>query len=111
MRRLLIFLLLSCHCIVTALAGNGKITGRVTDATSKEPLIGASVLVVGTTLGSSTDIDGKFVILSVPPGEYSLKVSYVGYQELTTTGVRVSSDLTSELNFSLRSGELELKGV
>jgi len=43
-----------------------KITGIVTDRESKEPLIGASIVLEGTALGSATDIDGRFVIVNVP---------------------------------------------
>lgn len=111
MRRLLLFLLLALVSAAAALAGNGKITGRVTDASSKEPLIGATVVLVGSTMGSATDADGKFVILSVPPGDYTVKASYVGYQEATTTGIRVNIDLTTEVNFAMSASGVELKGV
>ncbi len=96
---------------VPALGGNGKVTGRVVDAQTKEALVGATVLIVGTTTGSSTDADGKFVILSVPPGEYKVKTSYVGYNDQQISGIRVSSDLTSEINFALTATGVELKVV
>ena len=54
------------------------ITGLVTDE-AKEPLIGASVVVKGTTVGTITDFDGNFV-LSVPTGAIALEFSYVGYK-------------------------------
>ena len=72
---LLFILLLS----LKAFAGDtGKLAGAVTDATTKEPLVGASVLVVGTSMGASTDLDGRFVILNVPPGSYTLRATTVG---------------------------------
>src|SRR6267143_4407590 len=111
MRSVVLFCLLTSMCCTFSLAGNGKITGRVTDASTKEPLIGATVAIVGTTLGTSTDVEGKFAILSVPPGEYDLKATYIGYQDVTTKGIRVNSDLTSEVNFALSSTEVELKPV
>ncbi|MBI1806525.1 MAG: TonB-dependent receptor, partial [Ignavibacteria bacterium] len=111
MKRLLLLLVLLLSCVAGALAGNGKIIGRVVDAASKEALVGANVLIVGTTMGNATDNDGKFVILSVPTGEYSVKVSFVGYQDEIQSGIRVSSDLTTEINFSLSSTSVELKPV
>ena len=59
------------------------ITGLVTDE-AKEPLIGASVVVKGTTVGTITDFDGNFV-LSVPTGAIALEFSYVGYKSKTIT--------------------------
>lgn len=83
------------------LAGPGKIKGRVIDRESKEPLIGASVAIVGTTQGAVTDIEGNYTILSVQTGTYTLKTTYVGYQTITVSNVRVNTDLTTEQNFSL----------
>ncbi|MBI5216170.1 MAG: TonB-dependent receptor [Ignavibacteriae bacterium] len=94
---------------LSSFAGNGKIVGKVTDNQTKEALIGATVQIVGTSFGSSTDINGQFIILSVPSGEYSLKASYIGYQEVIKSGIRVSSDLTTEINFVLTSSSVELK--
>ncbi|MBI1803723.1 MAG: TonB-dependent receptor [Ignavibacteriae bacterium] len=111
MVRIFIVCVLLCVTVAIGYGGNGKITGRVMDAQSKEPLIGATVLIVGTTMGSSTDVEGKFIILSVPTGEYKLKASYVGYNDQQITGIRVSSDLTTEINFSLTASGVELKAV
>ncbi|MFH1011500.1 MAG: carboxypeptidase-like regulatory domain-containing protein, partial [bacterium] len=49
----------------------GKIAGFVKDAASGEPLIGANILVEGTTLGASADVEGYFFIINVPPGTYT----------------------------------------
>ena len=61
------------------IAQNGAITGRVLDNVSKEPLIGANVIITGSNRGSATDIEGKFQISNIPPGKYILKASYLGY--------------------------------
>jgi outer membrane receptor protein involved in Fe transport len=82
-------------------AGRGKIKGKVTDRESGEPLIGASVIVVGTQLGSATGIDGEYVVLNVEVGTYELRASYVGYQSITLSNVRVNSDLTTDADFAL----------
>ena len=71
---LLVFLIASAYPAAT-----GKISGRVVDKSTSEPLPGVNVLLRGTTLGTVTDIDGYFVILNVPPGSYSLQASMVGY--------------------------------
>ncbi len=58
-------------------AQTGVICGTVTDAKMKEPLIGASVVIEGTTVGAITDIDGNFRIENVRPGTYTVAASYV----------------------------------
>jgi len=84
------------------LAGTvGKIQGKVTDLQTGEPLIGANVLVVGTSFGAATDVNGVFTINNLDPGVYSLKTSYLGYKTVTVSNIRVSVDLTSEIDFKL----------
>ena len=63
-----------------------KVTGKVYSESDGEPVIGASVLVVGTTLGASTDIEGNFTIENVPTSATTLRVSYVG---MTTQEVKI----------------------
>jgi len=83
------------------MAQTGKIAGKVTDRETKEPLVSANITIEGTTLGATSDVEGRFTILAVPPGEYTVKASYVGYQTITQQKIRVSSGLTTELNFDL----------
>ncbi len=89
----------------------GKITGHVRDAADREPLIGANVLIEGTTLGASVDMDGYFFIINVPPGTYTVIASYIGYASERQTDVKVKTDLTTDLSFELRPTTMELKQV
>ena len=75
-----IFLILCILCSIGAMAQKKSITGVVTDATG-EPVIGASVVELGTTNGVITNLDGKFTLSVNPNGKF--KVSYVGYKEQT----------------------------
>ena len=85
-------------------AGNtGKIAGLVKDSQTGEPLIGANVVIEGTTQGAATNIDGFYAILNVQPGTYSLVVSAVGYNRSRITDARVSIDLTTTINVDLVS--------
>ena len=105
---LLFLLLLS----LTALAGTvGKIKGNVTDLQTGEPLIGANVLVVGTSFGSATDVNGEFTILNLDAGVYEIRASYIGYQTITVSNVRVNADLTTELNFQLPAEGIQVGEV
>ena len=89
------------------LAQTGKIAGLVTDKRSGEPLIGANVVVDGTMLGATSDLDGSFIILRVPPGTYDLTSSYLGYQNTRLQGLEVLTDLTSKVNIILQEEAIE----
>ncbi len=56
------------------------ITGVVQDSISRSPLIGANVIIDGTNLGAATDAEGKYLIEKINPGEYFVRVSYMGYK-------------------------------
>ena len=75
-----VLMLLACFWLTMglAMAQTSKVTGIVTAAEGGEPVIGASVLVEGTTVGAITDLDGNFVIEKVPANAKSLIVSYIG---------------------------------
>ena len=57
-----------------------KVTGVVISEEDDQPVVGASVLVKGTTMGTVTDIDGKFTIDKVPSSSRTLKISFIGMQ-------------------------------
>ncbi|MEM0961060.1 MAG: TonB-dependent receptor [Bacteroidota bacterium] len=81
-------------------AQTGKISGQISDANG-QPLIGATVLVVGTSFGAATDVDGVYNVLRVPPGTVSVRVSSVGYRTQIIEGLRVTSNTTTELDVVL----------
>jgi outer membrane receptor protein involved in Fe transport len=111
--KLTIFLiaLLGCTAVVSAVyAGTtGKISGVMTDAATGESLVGVTVVVKGTTLGAASDLDGNYVILNVPPAEYTLLVSMIGYQQVQLQAVHVSIDLTTSINVKLQPTSIELE--
>lgn len=73
-------LLLFVILVVCGSALAAEIRGTVEDAKTQSPLIGANVLIKNTTLGHSTDSEGRFVISGVAEGRYELMVSLLGYQ-------------------------------
>lgn len=81
MRILLCILFVLCTSF--AFAQTGSITGKVLDPETKEALIGVTVLVEGTGLGEITDLEGVFTIKNVPVGAKTIKIKYVGYEDLT----------------------------
>ena len=105
-----IAILLLCAC--GALAGTtGKISGKIVDAQTKEGLAGVNVLIVGTTMGGASDVDGEYFILNIPPGTYSLKASAVGYTPVTVGSVNVTVDQTTRITFTLQSTAVEVGEV
>ena len=86
---------------VLASAQTGKIRGVVTDKNSGETIIGANVVISGTTRGSATNIDGEYIIIGISPGKYNLEVSYLGYKKVVISDVLVRIDLTTTQDFAL----------
>ena len=94
------------------LAGTtGKISGVVLDASTGEALFGANVFIDGVAMGAATDEDGFYFIINIPPGTYSVTVSYVGYEKVMTSNVLVMIDRTTNLDFSLNPSRIELDAV
>lgn len=92
-------------------AQSGIVTGTVIDAATKEPLIGANILVVELkSSGAMTDIDGKFLI-HVPVGSYSVKVSSMGYTTVVKTDIIVKTGSEVFLDMQLSETTLELTEV
>jgi uncharacterized membrane protein len=79
----------------------GKLTGKVTDADTGEPVIGANILIDGTYMGAAADVNGEYVINNIPPGEYTVSISAVGYQKTIVEKVLIKIDLTTNINVKL----------
>ncbi|MDX1428979.1 MAG: TonB-dependent receptor, partial [Rhodothermales bacterium] len=100
MRYTLAFYLIATICATSAWAQSGKLAGQIVDQ-SGDPLIGATALIQGTTLGSAADADGRFVILNIPPGTYSVRFSFIGFQTTVIEGIRIQSNQTTEQSVTL----------
>jgi Outer membrane protein beta-barrel family/CarboxypepD_reg-like domain/TonB-dependent Receptor Plug Domain len=94
-----------------SLAQNGTIAGKVTDLKSKESIIGANVVIQGTTVGASTDLDGSFTIANVKPGTYSLVVSFISYKTQIIPGVVVEPGKRTSLEIPIAEDIAELQEV
>jgi len=87
----------------------GKIAGVIRDQESGAPLPGASVMIKETSMGTSTDEDGEYFLINIPVGTYTVEVSLIGYQPFKKTKVTVLLDLTTPLDFELKSSPIELE--
>lgn len=90
---------------------NGVVKGRVFDAINNEPLPFVNVVVVGTTTGTVTDLDGNFTITGLEPGFIRLSVSFVGYQTAVSDEIQVSNAKTAYVELPLQESEQKLEEV
>jgi len=106
LKNFLIKIIVPCLLIVIVFASKsvyagttGKIFGIVKDSDTGEPLPGCNIIIEGTTLGAASNIDGKFFILNIPPGIYSVRATMIGYKSYRIDNVRILIDLTTSLEF------------
>ncbi len=92
-----------------AFSQSGTLSGTITDAQTGEVLIGATVILEGTTTGAATNIDGRFNIKNIPPKTYNIQASYLGYQSLTRYNIVIRSEGNIDINFELEA-ENEILG-
>jgi outer membrane receptor protein involved in Fe transport len=88
-------------------ANVGKISGKIIDVATNEPIPSVNITLVGTTAGASTNADGEFFILNVDVGTYSVRVTSLGYETQNITGVQVLADQTFMLNIKLKETVLQ----
>ena len=84
-----------------------SLSGEVTDETTGEPLVGATIRLVGTLLGASTDMNGEFLLPIVPVGAYQVEISQIGYATFTDT-VRVAPKEKARLAVALTPSPLHM---
>ncbi|HEX3008919.1 MAG TPA: TonB-dependent receptor [Bacteroidales bacterium] len=101
------FLLLSIQTI----AQTGKLEGVITDKNTKETLVGANVIIVGTTIGALADLDGHYVIDNIKPGTYNIQLSFISYKPLVLEGIKIEAGKTTQLNTELEEVSVTLGNV
>jgi hypothetical protein len=89
----------------------GKITGRVIDEATQQPLTGAVVTVDGTGKGAATDLNGNYEIDGLSFGNFKLTASLIGYKPQTQMDIFVNSAKPSVVDFSLAQSAIELQGI
>jgi TonB-dependent receptor len=93
-----------------SIMGQSTLHGIVADSSSKEALVGASVVLVGTSQGAATNLDGEYKIPNIAEGTYTVRISYVGYE---TKDIRfpIKGDQTIELSIQLSTRRIEGKTI
>lgn len=109
--RVLVSIIASISLAHTVHAGVATLSGVVVDSATGEPLNGASVGIVGNRYGGFTNKGGQFQVRSVPSGNYTVKVSYVGYKTRLIENVVVDSSRAVTLDIRLQSIETTAQSV
>lgn len=102
---------LSLATFSTLKAQNGSLQGIVIDNKTKETIVGANVLIKGTTKGASTDFDGKFEINNLKPGVYTLVISYISYNSSTLENIKVEANNISNLTIEIQEQSTNLSEI
>jgi TonB-dependent receptor len=80
---------------------SSNLVGTIKDATTRDALPGANILLVGKSMGATTDLSGKYIVRNVPAGTYSIRITYVGYRTVTATvTVPEGSDVRKDFDLS-----------
>lgn len=96
---------------LTLAAQNGIVKGKVVDATNNEPLPFVNVVVMGTTVGSVTDLDGNFQIFGLQPGFIRLTTSFVGYKNAVSNEIEVTNANVANIVIAMESSDQQLGEV
>jgi len=102
--------------LVTSIMGQNltqTIRGQILDSDTKQPLVGANILIEKTSpaLGASTDINGKFFIEKVPVGRHTIKAVYIGYQDYVVSELLVGSGKEVILSIYLKENIIESETI
>lgn len=89
----------------------GKISGKVIDAQSGDPLIGVNIVLIENDAGAVTNQNGLFTIINIEPGTYSVQISMIGYAVVTMTQVDVVMNQTTIINFSLEQESIQMSEI
>lgn len=92
-------------------SAQGRLQGVVKDEQTGETLIGASVSIIGTYRGATTDLDGRYLISDIKPGAYSVRVQYLGYGTRQFTEIIIKAGETTKLDVTLSSEVSSLGAV
>ncbi|NWF88186.1 MAG: TonB-dependent receptor [Ignavibacteriaceae bacterium] len=102
-----LILLLLLVSMQIAAQTTGKISGKVLDKKDGSPLIGVNIIVEGYNFGAATDANGEYFIINIPPNNYNLKASLIGYETIKIENVTVSVNRTSNVNFRMSATIIE----
>lgn len=96
---------------LSAQAQTGKLTGVVTDAQTGQPLAGVQVYLEGTGRGTLTQENGRYFVINIPPGEYTVVAQLIGYATVRKQNVLIAIDVTRTVDFELPSEAVAVEEI
>jgi outer membrane receptor protein involved in Fe transport len=87
----------------------GKLSGKVTDAETGEPILGANIVIEGTYHGAASDMEGYYFINNIPPGKYNVIISAIGFQKIIVKDIFIKIDLTINLDVELKTTVIQME--
>jgi len=109
--RRLALLCLFVSLSILSFAQKGTLKGLVTDLKTKEPLVGATIMLEGTTKGIITDFDGNYELTNIDPGTYTVRCSFISYETKLTENIVIKAGQVTELSVQLGESTVEIGGV
>jgi len=114
MKKLTYYFILVCFLVqfsnYNIFAADGNIKGKVTENSNNLPLPGANIVIEDTNIGVSSDVNGNFILIGIVPGDYKIKVSYLGYDS-QTVDVFVEDNKTTTVQIKLKESSLRINEV
>lgn len=80
----------------------GKISGKVIEESTGQPMPGVNVIIEGTSWGAATNINGEYFIINIPPGKYNVRFKMVGFETVKVEDVSVSVNRTTNIDIELK---------
>jgi len=111
MFRLKLILIIILITSLAAVSQEGTVKGRIFNETNNEPVPFANIIIYGTTIGTSSDLDGNFLFTGIEPGFIQLAVSAVGFEQKVTEDFQVTNAKTAYIDVALLEKQLELQEV
>ncbi len=89
----------------------GQVSGKVLDRNTGETIIGANVIIEGTTVGVATGLEGEFTLPNIPVGDMNIQVSFISYEPVVIENVKIEGGKTTHLDVVLQETNVSLEGV
>ena len=110
MKKVLLLFMLTAVSLV-GLAQKGTIKGKVFNAKTNEPIEFANILIEGTLIGSTSDLDGNFIFTGIEPGFMRLVVSTVGFETTTSSEIQVQGNQTVFIDIPVKETAFQIQEV
>jgi hypothetical protein len=107
----LVFSIIIFFIQTSIFAQGGTIEGVVTDAKTKETMVGATIVIEGTSIGTTANLNGEYRLSNVPLGEVNLRVSFISYEPVVVEKIKIARGGVVQINVVMEAVSQTLEGV